>query len=897
MSDSLKKKLSNLVANCEYADAIKIADEILSNEPDDLFTLDNKLYALWFVFESASGTEKHEFRKLRINISNKIIKLIEKKLPSVMHFSEERTNLVAAYQRAQNNIAWDYLTQSDKESDWLKGLKNIQKAIDLESALFIQDTKVRLLLKLGRSEEAYLIAEEFLKKDPNCGDFQDIKRSKEYLTWLKKAEVKVDPEEAKKIFGSDGKLILRMFNNVYKKNAKEKTFDKTETEFLKIVSPELKKWIEYCRKYNMSRKEIDYQIYGFYGLPSFGEMIDGQDGKWVARFRSFFCGVSIIAEGDEDAVMASWAATSCGTSRIYTTHQDDWGDFSFGPASSSVSSYFYNKIQEPDSDEKFRKDRITGDDERKLTSSNKVFEEGMKKEKFQKHLGPDELNDRVNWLISIFLGISVTNNLMEDIKKAGTIKDYEAEKEYIKVWPHLSGYWLLSHMIFGNDFELDETVSLSEKHSHPAVKEILGAAKNYLSGKSINENWWDSVKIDGIRETLQEEALSKYFGPSAKKKIASAKKSEVKSSPEAKIAYENLIKLSGSDPKVKEALETFHLIENSVQIGSYDFKNQYGISKTDLYKKFAGMVDNKWEDVLKDKLAAGFKYDENHKKSGRGFILPLAKLSSTFKSFQKVIDELGGMKNFKSYRRQEMALAADVFVNDAEALKYLYDEAMVRVSEINNYPESRTNSEDALYIMLDKDIPETHRIVSSLLENTDCSGVNWPLSIHVAKIAGKYKIVQAEKGLQRVVKKELGRTDDGDRGRVINAYVDVAGQNAYETLRGLYDKKMEYIKNEKSYSYHHTDVCYHMRGLLQIPEIPEDIIQTAKNIFAFFSGMKPIPGENLYPLGALIWGVRLGKRKEFVPELRLLLSTGEFKEKFKEEWTKFISETIKELEG
>ena len=54
------------------------------------------------------------------------------------------------------------------------------------NALNIWDTKVRILLKLGRVDEAFTIVQRVLKKDSSFTDFQDIKNSAPYKAWLKK---------------------------------------------------------------------------------------------------------------------------------------------------------------------------------------------------------------------------------------------------------------------------------------------------------------------------------------------------------------------------------------------------------------------------------------------------------------------------------------------------------------------------------------------------------------------------------------------------------------------------------------------------------------------------------------------------------------------------------------
>ncbi|SFE42501.1 hypothetical protein SAMN05518672_10681 [Chitinophaga sp. CF118] len=66
---------------------------------------------------------------------------------------------------------------------------------------YIKDTYVRLLLKLGKGEEAYPIVAEAFVIDPEYPDFQDLKNDEQYIRWgegdakRKKAEAKRKEEE------------------------------------------------------------------------------------------------------------------------------------------------------------------------------------------------------------------------------------------------------------------------------------------------------------------------------------------------------------------------------------------------------------------------------------------------------------------------------------------------------------------------------------------------------------------------------------------------------------------------------------------------------------------------------------------------------------------------------
>ena len=59
-----------------------------------------------------------------------------------------------------------------------------------------------------------------------------------------------------------------------------------------------------------------------------------------------------------------------------------------------------------------------------------------------------------------------------DTDRVGSREDWAREKGLLRAWPHLAGHWLLQHMWFRHDPELDEPISATEDSKHPAVREI-----------------------------------------------------------------------------------------------------------------------------------------------------------------------------------------------------------------------------------------------------------------------------------------------------------------------------------------------------------------------------------------------------------------------------------------
>jgi hypothetical protein len=62
----------------------------------------------------------------------------------------------------------------------LKGVAFIENV----NHYFIYDTQVRILLKLGRTEEAYQIVKRTLTLLPVFWDFQEFKKNADYNTWI-----------------------------------------------------------------------------------------------------------------------------------------------------------------------------------------------------------------------------------------------------------------------------------------------------------------------------------------------------------------------------------------------------------------------------------------------------------------------------------------------------------------------------------------------------------------------------------------------------------------------------------------------------------------------------------------------------------------------------------------
>lgn len=183
--NELRKALTLYDQALEYFDSGKVVDEY------------NLLYAYYgkgytyaylnnFLVESKSKEVEKTYKEA-IEVSSKILALIPP-LESIWHFTDLGAFQKEACRFASNSVAWDMhklYNDSDQLEKALELVEKGVKCIENESHYYIYDTKVRILLKLKRVDEAYKIVKKVLSKDSDFYDFQDIKGSAAYKKWIK----------------------------------------------------------------------------------------------------------------------------------------------------------------------------------------------------------------------------------------------------------------------------------------------------------------------------------------------------------------------------------------------------------------------------------------------------------------------------------------------------------------------------------------------------------------------------------------------------------------------------------------------------------------------------------------------------------------------------------------
>ena len=177
-------------ANDTYNQALAVAKKTNKyTDYDYLYAHYGKLYCYShsFIPEEQDKNKKMqlflEFEKMALDT----LPLISE---PIWHFTDEGAFQEEILREAYGGLSWYLYERTPKEDkEALKTALNwAEKAIQYvedQNHYFLLDTKVRILLALGKKEEAYKIVERVLNEAPYFGDFQDIKQSKQYKEWKK----------------------------------------------------------------------------------------------------------------------------------------------------------------------------------------------------------------------------------------------------------------------------------------------------------------------------------------------------------------------------------------------------------------------------------------------------------------------------------------------------------------------------------------------------------------------------------------------------------------------------------------------------------------------------------------------------------------------------------------
>ncbi|MGW1350029.1 leucine-rich repeat domain-containing protein [Streptomyces sp. NPDC002409] len=101
---------------------------------------------------------------------------------TIWHFTDEGAFQEEVGRRTGNALAWHLLRMGEPE----RALTAVEQALveaEGPSHDFIHDTRVRVLLALGRTDDAYRVADQVLTRDPGFEDLADLANLPEFQRW------------------------------------------------------------------------------------------------------------------------------------------------------------------------------------------------------------------------------------------------------------------------------------------------------------------------------------------------------------------------------------------------------------------------------------------------------------------------------------------------------------------------------------------------------------------------------------------------------------------------------------------------------------------------------------------------------------------------------------------
>jgi tetratricopeptide (TPR) repeat protein len=204
-----------------------------------------------------------------VKYAEKCLEILEPSISSgsIFHFTEYGQFQQEVIRYSTNIIGWVGMTQTNDPYELEELLELVSLGVEYADGpqyFYIFDTKVRLLLKLGRNKEAYKIVRKCLREDSTFSDFDDIRKSPEYIEWKRAfesgREVELDAEE-KRFLEKAVRILSALKNQVASDAAKKSKGNNELVPGKKIIS-----YAEAKKTYNLTiDREADASVLLFTG--------------------------------------------------------------------------------------------------------------------------------------------------------------------------------------------------------------------------------------------------------------------------------------------------------------------------------------------------------------------------------------------------------------------------------------------------------------------------------------------------------------------------------------------------------------------------------------------------------------------------------------------------------
>jgi hypothetical protein len=444
-------------------------------------------------------------------------------------------------------------------------------------------------------------------------------------------------------------------------------------------------------------------------MPALAKLVDSRssDVALVARFAGYFCGLKVVGTEGETAYLAAQDGS------VFSEHQDEW--------------------------------RL-------------VFDRTRTK----KRGGPDKprpdikaLKKRVEWLVEVFLGISIDSKTA--LEAAGRYSDWEKERSTAAKEPHFAAYWTVSHWLLGNTDGFEAARTMCVKARDPVARELgrmLGSGVDSTPTPTGGAKL--AARLVSERVRVRATAPSKLFAPASQKTRALQEKTLDAESLDEGAAWQRLV--DDKHPRTRQALK--HLEDLKARAGVDPYSELRGPDRWDVITQFAECVDARWLPVLKPLYDRQASRPDVHKKVVPGVVLGLAVASGSLEAFFAGAPP-SSTAAFKYERQLEYALGVARFAPDPRAMKWLTSRAEERIRRVNEWDVPFNAAYEAL---LRTNTPQARSAVERVLNAKDVHGGNWSLLTEAAIAAGRIGAKNALSGVKRFY--ERLRNDD-DRKRQV----------------------------------------------------------------------------------------------------------------------------------
>jgi Leucine-rich repeat (LRR) protein len=150
--------------------------------PGAAFSAYDQLYALYGTVDAISRLPREQQDTDRLVEAAELALALVPAPGMIWHYTDFGAFQEECTRRVGNALAWTLLQRGelDRALSIVDQSLAASMGVDLD---YIRDTKVRILLASGRPDEAFLIVDQVLERDPDFGDFTDLRDDPEFLAW------------------------------------------------------------------------------------------------------------------------------------------------------------------------------------------------------------------------------------------------------------------------------------------------------------------------------------------------------------------------------------------------------------------------------------------------------------------------------------------------------------------------------------------------------------------------------------------------------------------------------------------------------------------------------------------------------------------------------------------